>query len=239
MIGVKPKRFWKKANVGTQDGGFEVRLDTRPLRTPAKAPLIVPSRALADAIAAEWDAQEDIVNPATMPLTRSANSAIDKVVPQHQAVARMIAEYGGTDLICYRATGPEGLVQRQTESWDPWVDWAAREMKAPLISVAGVMHKPQPAESLERLYAGILAEDPFPLTALHDLVVLSGSLILGLAVRHGALGIEEGWNLSRVDETWQEEQWGQDAEAAGAAAAKRADFVNAADFLRLAEAEDD
>lgn len=227
------KRFWTAAEVAEADNGFGVTLDGRSVKTPAKAPLTLPSRALAQALAEEWDAQEKVIDPTSMPLTRLANSAIDKVTPQHAAVAEMLAEYGGSDLLCYRAESPEELIQRQAAAWDPWVDWAAARHEARLILAQGLMPVEQPPAALERLHRVVSAHDPFALTALHEFVTLTGSLVLGLAVSAGALEAGEAWDLSRVDERWQEEQWGHDEEAAALARAKREAILAAQHFRRL------
>lgn len=227
------KRFWSKASAEPCDGGFTVYLDTRPVRTPAKAPLVLPTLALAQAIAAEWDAQTGLVTPATMPFTRTANSAIDKVAPQFDDVAAMIAAYGGSDLLCYRAPEPEPLVTRQTAAWDPLLRWAATTLAAPLRTATGVMHIPQDPASLDALTARVAAQTPFQLAAFHDLVALSGSLILALAVTEGHLDAETAWGLSRTDETWQSERWGVDEEAAELTALKKAAFLLADRFFGL------
>lgn len=232
------RRFWISAHVVAEEAGYGVTLDARPLRTPAKAPLILPTRALARAIADEWDAQTTEIDPFAMPLTRAANAAIDKVPASHAAVAAMLAEYGGADLICYRAATPEGLVRRQQAAWDPWLDWVRQELRAPLVCVEGVMFAAQPQESLERLAALVAAHDPFELTALHDLVTLSGSLVMGLAVSRGVIGAEAAWAASRIDEDWQAEQWGHDDAADAVAAEKRAAFLSAARFQNLLRALD-
>lgn len=231
------KRFWKAATVAEAPGGWTVHLDARPLRTPAKAPLIVPSAALAAAIAAEWDAQDKIVDPRSMPLTRAANAAIDKVAPQFDEVAELIAAYGGTDLLCYRAPEPPELIARQAEGWDPLLSWAAETLGAPLAFGQGVVHVPQPEASLAALTARVRACTNFELAALHDLVGMSGSLILGLAVALGRLDPDTAWRLSRIDEDWQAEQWGVDEEAAEQVAHKQRAFLDADRFWRLCRAE--
>lgn len=223
----KARRFWDAAQVVALEDGFTVHLDARPLRTPAKGALVVPTQALARAIAAEWDAQDEVIAPHSMPFTRSANAALDKVRPQHAEVAAMIAEYGDTDLLCYRATAPEALARRQAEAWDPLLDWAGAALGARLAPVAGVMHCPQQAAALARLRAQVAAQDIFALTALHDLVSLSGSLVIGLAAQAHQAPLADLWALSRLDESWQEAQWGRDAEAAAAAEIKRAAFLHA------------
>lgn len=225
------KRFWTSATVGEAEGGFEVLLDGRPVRTPAKAPLVVPTRAMAAAIAAEWDAQAEKIDPETMPVTRSANAAIDKVTVQHSEVAEMLAAYGDSDLLCYRATDPAELVARQAAAWDPLLEWAASALGAPLAARTGVMHRPQPAEALVALGRRVHALDAFSLAAFHDLVSISGSLILAFAVANERLTPAEAWEISRIDETWQEELWGEDEEAVAAAARKRAAFLTAAEIL--------
>lgn len=227
------KRFWKDTSVAEVEGGFTVHLDGRPVRTPAKAPLIVPTRALADLIAAEWDAQEGAIDPNTMPATRGANAALDKVAVQKAEVADMLADYGDSDLLCYRAEHPRELVTRQEEGWNPLLDWAETALAARLEPRAGVMHAPQTPEALEALRRRTHALTPFELAAFHDLVALSGSLILGFAVIEGRLTAEEAWALSRVDELFQIEQWGADEEAAEADEVKRQSFLQAALFYRV------
>ncbi|KUF12496.1 ATP12 family chaperone protein [Pseudoponticoccus marisrubri] len=228
-----PKRFWKAATVETAPSGYTVLLDGRGVRTPAKTPLEVPTEALAREIAAEWDAQEDRIDPRTMPFTRMSNSALDKVRPQRAAVADMLAAYGDSDLLCYRADSPEGLVARQAQGWDPLLDWAHQTYGARLLPVAGVMHQPQDEAALARLSDEVHGFDPFALAAVHDLVSISGSLVLALAVTRGARDAAQAWDLSRIDETWQQEQWGVDEEAAEVAALKRAEFLQAERFYRL------
>lgn len=227
------RRFWKDATVLAQDGGFAVHLDTRPVRTPLKVPLILPTEGLAQAVAAEWQAQEGKVNPATMPFTRTANSAIDTVAPQFATVAAMLAAYGETDLLCYRATGPAALIDRQAAAWDPLLDWAAADLQAPLRTTHGVMHVDQPAASLATLSAAVQALSPFQLAAFHDLVAISGSLVLALAITRRRLTADEAWTLSRIDENWQIELWGADEEAAEITALKHAALLQADRFYAL------
>lgn len=231
-----PKRFWKAAEVASAPAGWTVTLDGRAIKTPAKAALVLPSEGLARAVAEEWQAQGEKIDPATMPFTRMANSAIDKVSPQREAVADMLAAYGDSDLLCYRAESPEELVARQAEQWDPLLHWAAETFGARLAPRGGVMHEPQDAAALERLSAEVHAQPPFALAAFHDLVAISGSLVLALAVIHGARSPREAWALSRLDETWQAEQWGVDEEAAETAALKAAEFEHAAHFHALSTA---
>jgi len=231
--GWKAKRFWQTVSVAEAEGGFAVQLDSRRVMTPGKLPLIVPSRAMAEAVAAEWDAQEDEIRPLTMPVTRAANSAIERVRPQHAAVVTNLAAYGETDLTCHRADAPAALAARQAQAWDPLLDWAAETLGARLHPTVGVLPIAQPPGSLDALKATVAKFDPFQLTGLYDLVTLSGSVILGLAVAHRHVDPETGWAASRIDEDWQIEQWGADEEAAQAAEVKRAQFHSADRFLRF------
>lgn len=227
------RRFWKDATVVTADGGFTVHLDARPVRTPLKAPLILPTLALAEAVAAEWQAQAGTVNPETMPFTRTSNSALDKVAPQFKAVAAMLAAYGDSDLLCYRAEGPDDLVARQAEAWDPLLTWAAEALDAPLAITFGVMPVEQSRDSIARLADLVGPMSAFQLSAFHDLVSLSGSLVLALAVTRKRLTAEAAWSLSRIDEDWQIALWGEDEEAAENAARKQAAFLQADRFYGL------
>jgi chaperone required for assembly of F1-ATPase len=230
------RRFWQEAQVRPEAAGFGVDLDGRPLRTPAGRPLLAPSEPLARAIAREWDALGVEIDPERLPLTRAANSAIDRVADRLEAVIDAIAEYGGTDLLCYRAEHPRGLAERQAAGWDPWLAWAARRFGAPLVAVSGVVHEPQPTASLAALRAPVAARDAFSLTALHELVALSGSLVLGLAVAERAIDAAVAWDLSRIDEAWQAEQWGADPEAEAAAEHRRRAFLGAAELLAMLDA---
>lgn len=232
----KAKRFWKTAETRPVDNGWEVVLDGRPVRTPGKLPLVLPTQALAQAIAEEWDAQQDVIDPTSMPLTRAANSAIEKVAPRFAEVAEMLAAYGGTDLLSYRAADPEDLAQKQAEAWDPLIDWAASRLGAPLQVTHGVIPVEQPALALARLRGKVDALDNFGLTALHDLVTLPGSLLLGLAVIEGRLTAEEAYHLSRIDEDFQAARWGEDDEAREAAEGRRAAMLSAARLWDLSRA---
>lgn len=209
----KAKRFWTAAQVVPLSDGFTVHLDARPLRTPSKTALVVPTHAFATAIAAEWDAQTDLIKPDTMPMTRCANSAIDKVSPQKAAVADMLAEYGGTDLLCYRAHSPAELVARQADAWDPILDWAAQTFGARLRATQGVMHVAQEANALAALRSEVHRLDSFALAAFHDLVCISGSLVLALAIVKRRVNGQTAWEMCRIDEAWQIEHWGHDDDA--------------------------
>ena len=227
------KVFWTGVTVAAQPPGWGIHLDTRPLRTPGKAELILPTEALAEAVAAEWRSQSDEIDPAAMPLTRSANSAIDRVSIAHASVVQELADYGGTDLLCHRASHPEALARRQAEAWDPLLAWAGQTLSAPLTQVTGIIAAEQPSASLTALRNAVSAHDPWELTALHALVTLSGSLVLGLATSHNHLTAATAWDLSRVDEDWNIAHWGEDAEAARLTARKKADFLDAARLLKL------
>lgn len=231
-----PRRFYKEATAEPAEGGFGVFLDGRRVMTPGKSPLVVPTQALADEIATEWRAQEEKIDPGAMPFTRTANSAIEKVAPQQAAVAQMLADYGDSDLLCYRAEEPDALVQRQAERWDPMLDWAEAALGARLAPRTGLMHAAQAPEALETLAARTHTLSAFELAAFHDLVSLSGSLILGFAATGAEHDPEDLWALSRLDESWQEELWGADEEAREMAALKRAAFLHAHRFFALCRA---
>ena len=227
------KRFWKQATASACDGGFTVTLDGRAVKTPAKAPLVVPSLAMAEAIALEWDAQSGVIKPDTMPVTRAANSALDKVAPQFAEVAGLLAAYGETDLLCYRATAPQELIDRQAQGWDPVLAWAAQEFAAPLLVTAGVVHITQPKASTQALSQALHQLDNFRLAAAHDLIAITGSLVLALAVLRQRLTAAQAWELSRIDEAWQNELWGVDEEAARLEAYKQEALFAAERFFGL------
>ena len=227
------KRFWKDVIVAKEDGGWGVGLDTRPVRTPARAPLVVPTEALADAIADEWRGIAGEVDPRAMPLTGLANAAIDRVAPERQAFAAGLARYAEADLACYRAEGPRGLVERQEESWDALLAWARRRFDVDFATTCGIVHVEQPAATVDRLAHALAALDPFRLAGLSPLVTIGGSLVAALAVVEKAITPEAAWDAVSVDERWQLEQWGADAEAEAALENRRRDFLAAARFLDL------
>ncbi|MEM9968709.1 MAG: ATP12 family protein [Pseudomonadota bacterium] len=229
------KRFWKAAQVIEDTDGFAIALDDRRVKTPAKRPLVVPTRQMAQMIAAEWDAQEDEIKPQTMPTTRTANAALDKVAFQRAEVADLIAAYGDSDLLCYRAEHPVSLVNRQSAAWDPMLDWAEQALGVRLHLRFGIMHKAQDAHALSVLQARTHALDPFELAAFHDLVSLSGSLILGFAAAAKVRSLEELWEMSRLDEIWQADQWGRDDEAEAQAAQKKSSFLHAGLMFQLSQ----
>ncbi|WP_424969892.1 ATP12 family chaperone protein [Dinoroseobacter sp. S76] len=234
-----PKRFWTAAEVVACGAGYEVQLDGRSVKTPLKTRLVVPTAAFAEKIAAEWQAQEELIDPKTMPFTRAANAALDKVTVQRAEVADMLAAYGGTDLLCYRATDPEGLRARQAAAWDPLLDWTAETYGARLQVTAGIVPVDQNAADLAKLAEAVHSYEPFALTGLHDLIAISGSLVLGLAVARGRLTPEEGFDLSRIDENWQIEQWGEDEEEAELVSLKRTDYLRAKEIFDLSQRQPD
>lgn len=229
-----PKRFYKDASVEAEGDGFAVRLDDRPIRTPSKQRFILPTAQMAEAVAAEWCAQDKVIDPTTMPWTRSANSAIDKVSAQRTEIMDHLAEYGETDLLYYRAERPLELIARQAEAWDPILDWAARRFDLSFRTTSGVMPVAQSDAVAGRLRHTMEPMSDFQLTGFHDLVALSGSLLLALAAVERPDDATALWQASRIDEDWQAEQWGIDEEAAEVAARKRRDFLHAMEFYRFA-----
>jgi chaperone required for assembly of F1-ATPase len=223
----KAKRFWKEAEVVAETQGYAVALDGRKVKTPAKRALILPTRVMAEAVAEEWQAQDGVIDPGTMPVTKTANAAIDKVAEQHGEVADMLAAYGDSDLLCYRADAPEALAERQAEVWDPLLYWAREELGVELHPRVGVIHAPQDPRALDVLSRRTHALDHFELAAFHDLVSLSGSLVLGFAATLDVRPVDELWEISRLDEIWQTEQWGRDDEAEAMAEIKRQSFHHA------------
>jgi len=224
------KRFYNEATVGE---GNRILLDGRPVKTPARADLALPNARLAEAIAEEWNAQDESIDPRAMPLTGLANAAIDRVAPDPAAFAAGLAVYGESDLLCYRAEGPGPLASRQTALWDPILAWAQQRYDAVFELAHGVIHMPQPAETVARLGAAVAARDSFALAGLAPLVTVSGSLLIALALAEGAIGLETAWAAATLDEQWQAEHWGEDEEGAAALTARRRDFEAAARFLAL------
>ena len=230
------KRFWTSANVIECNGGHAVALDGRRLKTPARADLIVPTAALADAIASEWNGVGEVIDPRKMPLTGLANAAIDRVRPDPDSFAAGIARYGESDLICYRAEGPEALVRWQEEAWDVLLNWARRRYDVDFATCAGVMHVAQPADTIRKLAHHVAPLDPFRMAGLSPIVAIGGSLVAGLAVLEEMMPAEAAWEAVSLDERWQLEQWGDDVEARSALDARRRDFLAAARFLELLRA---
>jgi chaperone required for assembly of F1-ATPase len=225
------KRFYAGAAVDEIDGGFAITLDGRPIRTPSGRQVIAPTREIADAIASEWNAQAEIIDPLTMPLTRFANSVVEAVVDRVDAVADDVAKYLGSDLMFYRAGHPEALVAREGEHWDPILFWAAAELGAHFILAEGIVHVAQPEAAIKAAREAFPA-DPWSMAALHVVTTVTGSALLALALTHGVRDQEQIWSAAHVDEDWNIEKWGVDEEAAARRAARRVDFMAAASILR-------
>jgi chaperone required for assembly of F1-ATPase len=228
------KRFYERAHVGESgEGGVPILLDGKPVRTPARRALTLPSRALAEAVAAEWEAQTDAIDPARMPLTRLANVVIDAVADKPAPVAEEIAEYLGSDLLCYRADAPAGLVEGQARAWDPVLAWARGQFGARFVLAQGIVYVPQPHEAVAAARAAIPAE-PWRLGAVSSITTLTGSALLALALAQGALAAEAVWAAAHVDEDWQMSQWGRDELALARRAYREAEFQAAVAVLKLA-----
>jgi chaperone required for assembly of F1-ATPase len=225
------RRFYKEVAVEPAGAGFGLRLDGRAVKTPARAPLEVPTLALAESVAAEWRAQSETIDPRSMPLTGLANAAIDRVSPDTAAFAAGLARYGESYLICYRAESPERLAARQREEWDPFVDWARQRYDIELKVTEGVIHRPQSETTVARLAAAVAARGRFELAGLSPLVTVGGSLVIALALAEGAFPLETAWAAASLDDQWQIEQWGEDEEAVAALANRRRDFEAGARFL--------
>ncbi|MDH3703958.1 MAG: ATPase [Alphaproteobacteria bacterium] len=207
------KRFYKDAAATRVSGGYGVALDGRAVRTPARSELTLPTQPLADAVAAEWAAQAELVEPETMPMMRLASTAIDRVAPQREIVIDEIAGYAQSDLLCYRADTPKALVARQAAVWQPLLDWAALELDAALVVTTGIIPVSQPDDAVAALRRAVAANDDFVLAGLHGLTTTTGSLIVVLAVRNGKIAVAEACAASFLDEEWQAEIWGRDLEA--------------------------
>lgn len=221
------KRFWKEVTLDAR----VVTLDGRPVRTPGRVPLMLPTDVLAEAVAAEWRAVGATVDPPTMPLTGLANAAIDRIAPDTATFAAGLAAYGESDLLYYRALSPDLLIARQVEAWDPWLAWARARYDVHFETTAGIIHQPQPAATLIRLGEAVAALDAFRLAGLSPVVTITGSLILALALIEGAGDPDTLWTAANVDEDFQAEMWGVDALAAQALANKRGEFDAAVRFL--------
>jgi chaperone required for assembly of F1-ATPase len=229
-----PKRFYKEVALKDEgDGRASLLLDGKPVRTPGKTPLALPSRTLAEAVAHEWRAQGERIDPSTMPLTRLANSAIDGVAGREQAVLDDIARHAASDLLCYRAEGPKALIEAQARHWDPVLALVREALQAPLLLSQGIVHVAQPDASLARIRDGFEGLDPFRLAALHVMTALTGSALLALAVFREWLTPEEAWDAAHVDEDFQISQWGEDAEAKARREARWRDFEASARLLDL------
>jgi chaperone required for assembly of F1-ATPase len=230
------KRFWEQATVVEAEGGFGIALDGKLVKTPGRAELVVPTRALAEAIAAEWNECGESADPRKMPLTGLANAAIDRVAADPMAFAAALSRYAESDLFCYRAEGPETLVAWQSESWDALLDWARRRYDVDFSCVSGVIHVPQPEETVVKLSHAVATLDAFQLAGLSPLVTIGGSLIAALAVLEEMMPAQAAWEAVSLDDRWQLEQWGDDPEARVALDSRRRDLLAAARFLELLRA---
>lgn len=227
-----PKRFYKDVSTDAADEGFRILLDGRPVRTPAKKLLTVPTQPIADRLKAEWDGQSEEIDPAKMPVTRLVNTAVDGVADNFDAVLEEIVRFAGTDMICYRADSPAGLVDRQRDGWDPVIRWAADAKGARFILVEGVIHQEQPAPAIAAFAAALGAyRHPLALACLHTVTTLTGSALLALALAEGVIDADKAWSLAHIDEDWQIEHWGTDEEAFRRRELRRAEMDVAASVL--------
>jgi len=227
-----PKRFYKEASVAAVEEGFAVHLDGKPVRTPGKALLVLPTEKAAELVAGEFAAQGETIDPVTMPVLRLVNTAIDGVASDPQAVLEDVLRFASSDLTCYRADAPQGLVERQNQHWDPVIDWARSALGARFNLAEGIIHVEQPREGIAVLGAHLAQRaEPLRLAAIHVMTSLTGSALLALAVDHGALDGETAWAAGHVDEDWQIEQWGQDAEAVARRSARKRDMMAAVSLL--------
>ena len=227
------KRFWTAAEAVEADGGHAIALDGRRVKTPARADLLVPTRSLAQAIAGEWNDCGETIDPGAMPLTGLANAAIDRIAPDKEAFAAGLASYGESDLTCYRAEGPELLVRWQQESWDALLEWARRRYDVDFRCQTGIMHIAQPEETVRKLRHAVATLNAFELAGLSPLVTIGGSLVAALAVLEEMMPAEAAWEAVSLDDRWQLEEWGDDAEARATLDARRRDFLAGARFLEL------
>jgi chaperone required for assembly of F1-ATPase len=225
------KRFYAEAGVVDTPAGFSIVLDGKPIRTPSGRPLLAPRRDIADGIAAEWNAQVELIDPLTMPLTRFANSVGEAVVDRVDAVTEDVAKYLGSDLLFYRAGHPEALVAREAALWDPVLFWAADALGAHFILAEGIVHVRQPDAAIAAARAA-LPHDPWSIAALHVITTLTGSALLALALKHGVLDPDQVWAAAHVDEDWNGEKWGVDEEVAARRAARLVDFTAAAQVIK-------
>ena len=225
------QRFYARVGVVEAPDGFVITLDDKPVRTPSGRALAAPNREIADGIVAEWDGQQETIDPLTMPLTRLANSVIDAVVDRVEAVTDDVAKYFGSDLLFYRAGHPEALVAREAAHWDPIVFWAADALGAHFILAEGIVHVRQPDSAIAAARAA-LPTNAWSIAALHVVTTLTGSALLALALMRGVIDQDHAWAAANVDEDWNIEQWGGDEEVAARRAARRVDFRAAAAVLK-------
>jgi len=226
------KRFYERASVERDAEGFSVRLDGKGVKTPGGRPVVLPTEAAARLVADEFAAQGERIEPLTMPVTRLVNTAIDGVAADPQAVLEDIMRFSSSDLVCYRAEGPDALVARQAEAWDPVIDWARSALGARFFLAEGVMHVEQPREAIGAVGLHLRQRyDAFRLAALHVITSITGSALLALALEAGEVAPEAAWDAAHVDEDWNIEHWGLDAEAAERRAARKRDMMGAAALI--------
>lgn len=231
------KRFYKDAKAVAVDGGYAVQLDGKPVKTPSKSALHIPKRALAEAIAAEWQGQDETIKPTALPLTRLVSTALDRVVSRRAEVIAELVKFAGTDLLCYRADDPPSLAERQRQTWQPLLDWAAERYDATLSVTQGITPIPQPPAALAAIERAIAAHDAMELVALHFATTSCSSVILGLALLAGRITPEEAFDAAQLDETYEIERWGEDAEQMQRRAALKDDIAQAARFAALLRAD--
>jgi chaperone required for assembly of F1-ATPase len=228
-----PKVFWTTVDIGEDQTGFKILLDGRALKTPSKAEMLIPSKAMAEEIAKEWRLQEDKVDPSKLHLTKLAYAAIDKLLVQREPTIEILAEYATTDLLCYRATSPVVLADRQEQTWQPLLNWFEEAHNIRLKVGSGVMPVQQPMDVLDKCAELLKKYSHFELAAVHDLIQLSGSFVIGLATVEEKISVSDAWDASRIDEDWQIEEWGEDEEASELSETRRKAFEYAAFVLSL------
>jgi chaperone required for assembly of F1-ATPase len=225
------KRFWTEVAVTPERG---ILLDGRAVRTPGRLPLVLPTAALASLVAGEWRAVEDTIDPRAMPMTGLANAAIERVAAEPAVFAASLARYAEADLLCYRADAPDELIARQAAAWDPPLAWARTRYDVAFVVATGIVHRSQPPATIARIGEAVAALDPFALAALSPITTLTGSIVLALAVAEHAMTADAAWTAATVDEAWQAERWGEDAQAAALLAERRREFDAAVRFLMAA-----
>lgn len=229
----KAKRFYEQVTVQRQDNGFGLHLDGRPVKTPLKSALFMPTEALAEAVANEWESQEEHIDPSSMLLTKLCNTAVDRVGEDRERIVDEIVDYANADLLCYRAQGPQELLLRQGELWDPVLDWAANELGARFQITEGIVHQNQDAACLRAFRRFVADLGNHTIAGYHNAMTMTGSAVLAAAALKGRLGGEEAWSLAHVDEDWQIEHWGPDEEEAARRAGRREEFLGVLAYLSL------
>ena len=227
------KRFYKDVTAAEKDGRYQILLDNRPVKTPGRNALLLPTDALAEAVAEEWQVQGEEIDLVSMVMTGFANAAIDHVQGKREAFAAPIIAYGETDMLCYRAESDSAQAEEQTREWEPLLQWLEAHYGVPFIRVEGIIHQTQPDESLKKIADAVLSYDDFTLAAMNPLTTISGSVLSVLALLEGHMSAEQLWPLVNLEELWQVEQWGEDFEARETREKKRVQFMAAARFYEL------